>query len=151
MNYLAIALIFLGFTALHSHAQTQCKNSVLGNINCGGGQATCFQAKIGTGGAVRCTCTATCLSPSSILPSVSATRAVSWGDYIPGGKACATALYGKAQGGTESNTNSTTATAVFAFTSLEGQFINGPYASSIQSMDCFLGLVDNTPPIVGLC
>ena len=151
LGQLTIGLAFLGITGLNSQAQTQCKTSVLGNINCGGGQATCFQSKIGTGGAVRCTCSATCLSPSSITPSVSATRAVQWGNYIPGGQACATNLYGKAQGGTESNTNSTTATAVFAFTSLQGQFINGPYASSTQSMDCFQGLVADDDVIVGLC
>jgi hypothetical protein len=38
--YLAVSIAVMGFVIGRGHAQS---NSVLGNINCGGGQATCFQ------------------------------------------------------------------------------------------------------------
>jgi hypothetical protein len=40
LTYLVLSVAFIGFVIGRGHAQS---NSVLGNINCGGGQATCFQ------------------------------------------------------------------------------------------------------------
>src|SRR5690349_23440511 len=80
MNRVAVGFIFLAvfFTSAAPTSQAQV-NSVLGSIDCGGGQATCFQQSTGTSGAVRCTCSAKCLGSSCITSSVASTRAVQWG------------------------------------------------------------------------
>lgn len=63
---IAVLVIALAATKVAT-AQGQCSaNSVLSNIDCGGGQATCTQSSTAQSGAVRCTCTAQCLSAQSI-------------------------------------------------------------------------------------
>lgn len=149
---LIAAIAIIEVSAINVYAQ-QCanpKNSALGSINCGGNQATCHQGpKTALGGAVRCTCSATCLSPQAITASVAATRGVQWGSYI--GPPCNSPLLGYAEGGTTTNNNPSTATAVYAFVQLEGNYVGGPYSLSQQTVDCFDGTVDDDPPINGLC
>jgi hypothetical protein len=145
-----MVVLVLGITAwlpLPTKSQ-QCKSSVLANINCGGYQATCFQSKSGATGAVRCTCTATCSSPESITASVAATRAVQWGQNSP----CSSSLYGQATGDTTGTINNpTVASSVYVQVSLSGNYAGGPYQSSTQQVDCFLGTVTDSPVITGLC
>src|ERR1041385_198678 len=97
----------LTITAVDCRPQS---NSVLGNINCGGNQATCFQQSTGTSGAVRCTCSADCLSNSCITPSVASTRAVQWG--MAPLRPCLINVTGTATGGTTVTSNPSTQTAV---------------------------------------
>lgn len=138
---IAVVVVLL-LVSTDSRAQS---NSVLGAINCGGGQATCFQQSTAQQGLVRCTCTANCLANQCITPSVAATRAVQWGANTP----CAAPLTGKATGGTTTTNNPSTTTAVFAKTELSGAYIGT--RTSKQTADCFLGLVVDEPVIVGIC
>lgn len=126
----------------------QCTRSVLSNINCGGGAATCHQFHVGYTGAVRCTCTATCSSPSSITGTVGASRQVQWGQNAP----CSSALTGRAYGDTTGTVrNPTVASGVYVEVSLQGNFAGGPYQSSAQQVDCFLGTIVDDAPVIGLC
>lgn len=143
LSYLLIS-IALFFSAADCHPQS---NSVLGNIDCGGSQATCFQQTTGTSGAVRCTCSANCLSQSCITPSVSSTRAVQWG--MPPLRPCIINATGTAQGGTTVTNNPSTQTAVFTSTTITGLVIG--VTSSKQVVDCFLGTVEDDPLIGALC
>jgi hypothetical protein len=111
----------------------QCK-SVLANIDCGGNQATCFQEKIGLTGAVRCSCTASCLPAHT--PILGATRQVQWGQTYP----CRNALTGIAQGGTTVYGNTSIQSSIFAVTYLMGSYAGAPRKSK-QQTDCFDGLV----------
>ena len=124
----------LTITAVDCRPQS---NSVLGNINCGGNQATCLQQSTGTSGAVRCTCSADCLSSSCITPSVASTRAVQWG------------VTGTATGGTTVTTNPSTQTAVFTSTTITGLVVGN--TSSKQIVDCFNGTVEDDPLIGAIC
>lgn len=129
--------------------QDQCgKYSTLGQIDCGGGQATCNNSDSGVVGAVRCTCTATCLSAQSVSLSVSATRGVVWGV----GSACLFSLSGNATGGTTNGPGSVWTTSVFATVTLTGIYLSNPFnRSSTQQSDCFQGSVQNDPVIAAVC
>lgn len=137
--------MFVALLAIATAAFGQ-RNSVLGNINCGSGRATCTELHSGNTGAVRCTCTADCLAPACTIPDVAATRAVEWGVDGP----CIFSLTGTATGGTTTTSNAYTQTAVFAKTIVTGAYIGLP-RSSQQTADCFNGLVLDEPVIRGLC
>jgi hypothetical protein len=141
-----LCLVLAGLTTVHIYAQDQCATSVLGGINCGGAQATCFQQVTATSGAVRCTCTANCLSPQSSTMTVAATRSLEWG-FNNG--PCHSQLTGTATGGTTPTTTSTS-TAVFARVTVSGIQLSTSN-SSRQVVDCFNGTVQNEPTIFGLC
>jgi hypothetical protein len=115
--------------------------SVLGNINCGGNQATCFQQSSGEAGAVRCTCTADCQGRGCITPSVGATRAVQW-------SGCLFSLQGTARGGTTVGLGALES-AVFASTEVSGFAIG--IRSSRQVVDCFYGTIVDETPIAAFC
>lgn len=132
------------FSAVACHPQS---NSVLGNIDCGGSQATCLQQTTGPSGAVRCTCTANCLSNSCITSSVSSTRALQWG--MPPLSPCIFSATGTARGGTTVTNNPSTQTAVFTSTTITGLVMGN--TSSKQVVDCFLGTVEDDPLIGALC
>ena len=124
--------------------------SVLGSINCGGNQSTCFSQIQATSGAVRCTCMANCLSPRCITGSVGSTRGMQWGSYVTGGKNCYFTLTGAAKGGTTTTSNPSTTTAVYTQVTVSGIYIS-PLRSSKQVVDCFNGTVTNETLIFGLC
>jgi hypothetical protein len=107
-----VGLIVAAFSGLNARSQ-MC--SVMSNINCGSGTASCFQQKENYSGGVRCTCTATCLSPYSITKSVAATSAVQWGQAP--GKVCASPLTGTAQGGGAVGNHASIVSGVFLETS----------------------------------
>jgi hypothetical protein len=132
----------LTFTSFECRAQ-----SVLGNIDCGGFQSTCLQQSSGTSGAVRCTCTASCLSTSCITTSVASTRAVQWG--MAPLRPCLIPVTGTARGGTTVTSNPSTQTAVFTSTTITGLVMGN--TSSKQIVDCFLGTVEDDPLIGALC
>lgn len=134
----------LTITAVNCQPQS---NSVLGNINCGENQATCLQQSTGTSGAVRCTCTADCLSNSCITPSVASTRAVQWG--MAPLRPCLINVTGTATGGTTVTTNPSTQTAVFTSTTITGLVLGN--TSSKQIVDCFNGTVEDDPLIGAIC
>jgi hypothetical protein len=121
------------------------RNSVLANIDCGRGRATCRVQKTAISGTARCTCSATCLSPRSITSSIAATRGVQWGANQP----CSAPLIGYAEGGTTTTNNPSTATAVYAYAELQGEYVGNP--SSRQTVDCFQGVVDDEELITGVC
>ena len=123
--------------------------TVLGSLNCGGYQATCFQQTTGFSGAVRCTCTAVCLGQSCPNPEVAATRSVQWGSYV--NRFCVSQLTGTARGGPTLTASTTTQTAVFAKVTVTGFYLPIGGTSSTQIADCYEGLIANDPPIAGLC
>ena len=139
-----IICVLIAFTVMKSHAQS---SSVLGNIDCGGGNVTCLQQKTGTSGAVRCTCTATCLSSLCIIPSVASTRAVQWG--IAPLRPCIASVTGTATGGPTVTNNPSTQTAVFTSTIITGLVIGN--TSSKQVVDCFRGTIEDDPLIGAIC
>lgn len=149
MKVLSSVVVVLVSLSSQANAQ-QCK-SVLSNIDCGGGQATCTQLSSGVSGAVRCTCTAQCLSPSSITTGVAATRQLQWGTYVPGSGACSVTVTGNAYGRTEAPPNSGTVSAVNAQVTVSGQGIVVNSTSSVQTVDCFQGTVENDANISGAC
>ena len=140
---IAIYLTLLGWAGNHCQAQ----NSVLGNINCGGNQATCFQQSSGSSGAVRCTCSADCLSNSCTTSSVASTRAVQWG--LPPLQPCLFSVTGTATGGTTATSSPSTQTSVFTSTTITGVVIGT--SSSKQVVDCFAGTIQDDPLIGGIC
>lgn len=145
MTYARVGVVLVLAVALSpSHSVAQ---SVLGNINCGGNQATCFQQSTGTSGAVRCTCSADCLSNQCITSSVAATRAVQWGQppLLP----CIFSVTGTATGGTTATNNPSTQTAVFAQTTVTGLVMGN--TTSKQVVDCFAGTIQDDPLIGALC
>jgi hypothetical protein len=141
--YLTIGIL-IAFTVMKGHAQS---NSVLGNIDCGGGNVTCLQQKTGTTGAVRCTCTATCLSDLCITPSVGSTRAFQWG--MPPLRPCIFSVTGTATGGPTVTSNPSTQTAVFTNTTVTGLVLGN--TSSKQIVDCFQGTLEDDPLIGAIC
>ena len=136
-----VGLLFFG---LGSPAQV---NSVLGNIDCGGHQATCFQQSTGHSGAVRCTCSASCLASSCITSSVASSRAVQWG--MPPVLPCVSTPTGTATGGTTATNNASTQTAVFTSTTIVGLVVGT--TSSKQVVDCFAGTIQDDPLIGAIC
>jgi hypothetical protein len=134
----------LGFGLLGAQGQS---NSVLGNIDCGGHQTTCFQQRTGTSGAVRCTCTADCLGNSCIAVSIASTRALQWG--MPPAQPCLFSVTGTATGGTTVTTNPSTQTAVFTTNSITGVVIGASFTK--QVVDCFAGTIQDDPLIRSLC
>jgi hypothetical protein len=139
---ITVALAMLVLSVVH--ARGQC--SLLGNINCGGGQATCYQLKTAVSGGVRCTCTATCLSPASSYPSVAATRSFQWG--FPNN--CNFNITGTATGGTAAVAGKSVFSSVFAEVTAAGPSI-ALNTYSRQQVDCFQGDFWDDPPILGLC
>ena len=153
MKTVMILVTTIGITALstsQAYAQ-ECanpRNSVLGNIKCNQGIATCHQGpRTGEYGSVGCAGTADCLSPSSIAKSVGAVRRQQWGVNAR----CASPLVGEARGGSTTTNNQSTATAVFAWVQLQGQYVAGHYGFSQLTSDFFAGLVDDDDLIKGLC
>jgi len=142
---LAALFIILPMLSTGLSPGQQCSVSVLGNINCGAGRATCFAQQSGPRGVVSCKCTATCLSPNSIQATVQATRGFSWGQNSP----CAGGLTGKAWGETAGYEYVTIMTGVHAQDQVIGGVI-GILGSSYQE-DCFYGVVEDDPEITGLC
>jgi hypothetical protein len=140
-----VGLIVAAFSGLNASAQ-MC--SVLPNINCGSGTPSCFQQKETVSGAVRCICTATCLSPYSITNTVAATSAVQWGQKP--GKVCASPLTGAATGGGAVGNHASIVSGVFAETTLQGALIANTM-ESLQHVDCFASTMANDPPIIGVC
>lgn len=145
---LVMGLAAMGVVSTSAYAQTQCATqySVLSNINCGGGQSTCYQSKTAYSGGVRCTCTATCLSTYSISGTVGATKAVQWGVAA----ACLGYLVGTATGGTMAGNTGSITSSVFASVSISGGAVLSN-SSSTQQVDCFGGTIRNDDDIVGLC
>ena len=126
-------------------------NSVLGNINCGGGQSTYFDSRNANSGSLTCTCSAKCLSPKCNYSSVKATRSAKWGRY-GNGVLCIIPITGTVKGGTAARPGNPTTTAVFAEAGLSGGTV-APYSgqSSTQQMDCFDGLVLDKPVLDSIC
>jgi len=137
------ALVFL--CAVGVHAQT----SVLGDINCGGGQATCNSVSTKSSGALSCTCTATCLSCASAVPNVAASRAIKWGINW-NGFACTFPISVSISGGTDSWA-SPTYSSVYVENTVTGVYVPDGNQTSTQQDDCFDELVIDDPPIKGLC
>lgn len=135
-------VLLVELSAVNSRAQ-----SVLGNINCGNGIATCLQQSTGTTGAVRCSCSATCLSSACITSSVASTRAVQWG--VAPTMPCIFAITGTARGGTTATSNPSTQTAVFTSVTVTGAVIGT--TSSKQVVDCFNGTIQDDPLIAAIC
>lgn len=152
MKIIVSAFVIALAAAEVATAQGQCSAySVLGNIDCGGGQATCTQSSTAQSGAVRCTCTAQCLSAQSITKTVGATRQVAWGTYKSGSGACAFPVTGEAYGRSEQPPNSGTYSAVNAEVTVSGQGIAVNRTSSVQTVDCFQGTIENDANISGVC
>jgi hypothetical protein len=124
----------------------QCSVSVLGNLDCGFGRATCFSQQSGPRGVVSCTCTANCLSPNSIQGTVRAMRGFSWGQNSP----CAGGLTGKAWAESAGWEYVTIVTGVHAQDQVSGGGVIGILGGSHQE-DCFYGIVEDDPEIKGLC
>jgi hypothetical protein len=142
-----IKLMLLGCFLSSISAICSAQTSVLGNIDCGGGQATCFQQKSGVSGAVRCTCSATCLSSACVTKTVASTRAFQWG--MPPVQPCIFSVTGTATGGTTATSNPSTQTAVFTTNSITGLVIGT--TSSKQVVDCFAGTIQDDPLIGAIC
>jgi hypothetical protein len=143
LQWVLTALVFS--CAAGVHAQT----SVLGSINCGGGQATCNYVSTNPSGSLRCTCTATCLSCASAYPNVAASRAIEWGTYV-NGFACTLPISVSIVGGTDS-WGSPVYSSVYVQNTVTGVYVPNGNQTSIQQDDCFDGLVVDDPPIGGLC
>ena len=137
------ALVFL--CAVSVHAQT----SVLGDINCGGGNHTCNYVSTKSSGALSWTCTATCLSCASAVPNVAASRAIKWGINW-NGFACTLPISVSISGGTDS-WGSPTYSSVYVQNSVTTLLLPGGEQTSTQQDDCFDELVIDDPPIGGLC
>jgi len=139
----AVALVC--FCAVSARAQT----SVLGNINCGGGKATCNYVSTQSSGSLRCTCTATCLPCNSFVPDVAASRTIEWGVPV-NGFACTLPISVSIVGGTDT-WGSSAYSSVYVQNTVEGVYVPDGSQTSIQQDDCFDGLVVNDPPIAGIC
>jgi hypothetical protein len=129
--------------------------SVLNNISCSNNQGvqtsgTCNITKAGNSGFVRCTCSATCLSPCSITTTVAATRGIAWGNYVPGSNPCGGEITGNAAGGSTYGNSPGTYSAVFASYIATGPFFGSP-AQSSQIVDCFSGTIKSDPALGGVC
>lgn len=113
----------------------------LGNIDCGGGNHTCFRQVISEQGAARCTCTADCLSPCSITPDVGSSTGAEW-------SGCTVPITVRMEG-------STTAPNTYAETGVTTHgLITGSVrgvTESRETVDCFLGTIDDDPPLSFLC
>ena len=146
---LNFALLGFILTCSIGQAQQCATRSVLQNIDCGGGQATCFAQKTAQSGAVRCTCTASCASPSSIDQTVGATKALQWGVYVDG-VACQGFVTGQASGGTQAGNTPSINSAVFAQVTVSAAYVANR-SSSKQVVDCFGGTIQNDDDIQGVC
>jgi len=142
-------LLMLAALGLFSAASARAQTSVLGNIDCGGGQATCSYYSTKSSGALRCTCTATCLCGGG-QSSVAASRSIQWGTYV-NGFACTLPISVSIVGGSERGPGSTTYSSVYVQNTVTGVYVPDGSETSIQQDDCFNGLVVNNPPIGGLC
>jgi hypothetical protein len=140
MQSVAVAAL-LFFCAVSVRAQT----SVLGSINCGGGQATCNYVSTKSSGALSCTCMATCLSCKSSVPDVAASRAIEWGTYV-NGFACTLPISVSIVGGTDT-WGSSTYSSVYVQNTVTGVYVQNGSETSIQQDDCFDGLVIDNPSI----
>jgi hypothetical protein len=141
---LTILIALALFSAASAYGQT----SVLDNINCGGGQATCSYYSTNSSGALRCTCTATCLCGGQ--SSLAASRSIQWGTYV-NGFACTLPISVSISGGSERGPGTTTYSSVYVQNVVTGVYVPDGSETSTQQDDCFDGLVVNDPPIEGLC
>ena len=123
--------------------------SVLDNINCGGGRATCNYVSTKSSGYLSCTCTATCLSCASAVPDVAATRSFEWGTYV-NDFPCTLPISVSIVGGTDS-WKTTTQSSVYVQNAVTTLLLPGGEQTSTQQDDCFDELVIDDPPIKGLC
>jgi hypothetical protein len=142
---LAAAIAVVLFGAVRLGAQT----SVLGDVNCGGGKATCTYVSTKPSGALSCTCAANCLACSSSVPSVAASRSIEWGTYV-NGFACTLPISVSVVGGSDS-WGSPTYSSVYVENTVTGVYVPDGSLTSNQQDDCFDGLVIDDPPIGGLC
>jgi hypothetical protein len=143
-NYIRVLLGFVLFAAgsLVARAQATGTTTCSNGINTAG--TTCAQTSIGHSGAVRCTCSAACLSPCAKYSQVYATSAFQWGTYVPPNKECLTEINGRATGGS-------TGGGVYAQTEIISGWYIANLSVSRMEWDCKLGLVSNQPPITGYC
>jgi hypothetical protein len=148
-NLKSLKLVFLAASVFFCATGVHAQSSVLGSINCGGGQATCNYVSTKPSGALGCTCTATCLSCSSAYPDVAASRAIEWGTYV-NGFACTLPISVSIVGGTDS-WGSPVYSSVYVQNTVTGVYVPNGNQTSIQQDDCFDGLVVDEPPIGGLC
>jgi len=119
--------------------------SLLGNIDCGGGQRTCYQSKTGISGGVRCTCSAACSAGNYL--GVVATSLAQWGTP----ENCTFSLTGTAKGGTKS-VGSTWSTAVFTSASLSYNVTFNLITLTTNAVgDCYQGQIEADPPITPPC
>jgi hypothetical protein len=113
--------------------------AVLGNIDCGNGQPSCFSVQASLYGSATCTCKATCLSPSSLLSKVGAGAGLTW-------TGCQSPIGVTVQGGTRSG--GSTVSTVYVDITVVGPWFNG---TRENAQDCFLGQVSEDPPIKKPC
>jgi hypothetical protein len=145
-NMLLIAATALVcFCTVSVHAQT----SVLGSINCGGGQATCNYYSTQSSGSLSCMCTAACLSCKSAVTNVAASRSISWGIPV-NGFACTLPISVSIVGGTDT-WGSSTYSSVYVQNTVTGVYVPDGSQTSIQQDDCFDELVIDNPQIKGIC
>ncbi len=139
-----MSLILAALSASWAHAQSK-PYSYLGNINCGGGQATCYKSLGGRSGQVGCTCRATCLPDRCPQKTVYASKIEVWGASVPGSLACTIPLSVTATGGTMVPPNPTyfAVSAVWAQINVVELGIN--VGTSREIDDCYQGIVEDDP------
>ena len=145
----SVRYVLLVMLLVAAPSVTRAQYSVLGYINCGRNTATCFQQSSNSSGALRCTCSALCLTSSCVTADVIASRSVQWGTYVSPNNPCLLPGTVTAQGGTMPG-KSSTISSVYAKTTVTGLWIVNSSQSTMQ-MDCFDGLLKNDPVLVGIC
>ena len=146
-NLKDITLVAVTALALLCAASAHAQYSVLSNINCGSGRATCSYASTKPSGALSCTCTATCLCGGQ--SSVAATRSLEWGTYV-NGFACTLPISVSIVGGSERGLGFSYS-SVYVQNTVTGVYVPDGEQTSIQQDDCFDGYLYDNPPIAGLC
>lgn len=144
MKYTIRILVFLITALSASITYASSTYSVLTNIDCGGGQATCTQITIGSlNGGDRCTCTATCSSAYCLQGDVAATALVAWGTYAPPNGPCQYPVNGSANGGTQVGSYGLVS-SVFA----TAKAVTFYSTTTVQSLDdCWLGVTSSQPTL----